>query len=207
LASDGYWYPVAASPVESGQKFLVRFDDGYQATMGAEEVRPPADIHFLRSGTRVVGESENLYRPGVIQGEGQGGWKILFDDGSSAILPNDRLALYNAPAQTIPPGTRCLAQADDGRWYDGQVFTGADQSGRVRVRLDQGGQCSCLPSQLIGPAGPDLMQPGKRVLGVGPEYAHWYPGTIQQVTQGQALVRFDDGDEEWMAAHQIRRII
>ncbi len=207
LAPDGYWYPVAASPIEGGKKFLVRFDDGYQATMNADEVRPPCDAHFLRPGTRVVGESENLYRQGTVVGETQGGWEVSFDDGSSAILPNDRIAVYDTPAEPLPPGTRCLAQGSDGRWYDGQIFSGADQDGRQSVRLDEGGTAQCLPSQLVGTAGPDVAKPGSRVLGIGPEYQHWYPGTVQQVTQAQALVRFDDGDEEWMGLNQIRRII
>lgn len=207
LAPDGYWYPVAASPLEGGQQYLVRFDDGYQATMDAAEVRPPCEIYKLQAGVRVVGEFENLYKPGTVTQDMGNGFGVQFDDGSTAVMPTDRLAVYDYPLQQYPPGTKCLAQGDDGRWADGQVFTGPDQNGRQRVKLLQGGTALCAAFQINPPAGPDILQAGTRVLGIGPEYLMWYPGTVQQTTQGQALIRFDDGDEAWMETHQIRRII
>ena len=62
-----------------------------------------------------------------------------------------------------------------------------------------------VEAQLNGPAGPELMQQGKRVMGIGPD-GYWYPGTVKQVSQGQYQIRFDDNEEAWLPAHEVRAI-
>ena len=205
LAPDGAWYPVACSGVQ-GNMFLVRFNDGRQATIPQEEVRRPCDPSILKSGARILGEYEGHYYPGTIQGEAGGVWTVQFDDGEKATLPADRLAPCNLPQQPIPPGTQVLAQSPhDGGWYSGRVMSGPDQTGRQRVRIDSGEIAPCTRAQINGPAGPDLLQQGRRVMGIGPD-GMWYPGTVKQVAQGQCYIRFDDNEEAWVMLHEVRCI-
>lgn len=205
LAPDGCWYPVAASQIPGG-KVLVRFNDGRQATVSAEEVRHPADPGRLNSGVRVLGECEGRYFPGTVMQATADGWAVQFDDGENATLPADVLSVFDAPQPPIPPGTQVLAQSrEDGCWYPGRIMSGPDQNGRQKVRIDAGGVEECTRAQLNGPAGEDLCQPDKRVMGIGPD-GLWYPGTVQQATQGQVYIKFDDNEEAWVMAHEVRFI-
>jgi len=155
---------------------------------------------------RVFGEYEGRYYPGTVTQAIQGGWNIRFDDGEAASMTADRLCVINISQPPVPPGTQVLAQSNqDGGWYPGRVFSGPDQNGRQQVRLDGGGVEYCTREQLNGPAGPDLMKQGKRVMGIGND-GLWYPGTVTQVTQGQVCIRFDDNEEAWVMTYEVRFI-
>ncbi len=204
LAPDGCWYPVAASPVAG--KFLVRFSDGRQATLPPGEVREPVPAHRAVAGVRVLGEFENRYYPGTIMDGGNGSWTVQFDDGENASVTADRMCVFDAPQPPLSPGTQVLAQSrQDGCWYPGRIMSGPDQNGRQRVRVDAGGTEDCTRAQINGPAGPDLAQQKKRVMGIGPD-GLWYPGTVQQVGQGQIYIKFDDNEEAWVMSHEVRFI-
>lgn len=204
LAPDGCWYPVAASPVAG--KFLVRFNDGREATLPPEEVREPCNPGKLSKGTRVFGEYEGRYYPGTVVDNTGAGWNVRFDDGETATMQADQLCVWDAPQPPIPPGTQVLAQScQDGGWYPGRVMSGPDANGRQRVRIDSGGVEDCSRAQINGPAGPELAKQGKRVMGIGPD-GMWYPGTVQQAAQGQVYIRFDDNEEAWVMAHEVRFI-
>lgn len=205
LTPDGCWYPVACSQIPEN-KCLVRFNDGRQATLPQEEVRQPCNPGSLNAGARILGEYEGRYYPGTVKGAVSGGWTVQFDDGENATLGADRLCLYNIPTQPIPPGTQVLAQSPhDGGWYPGRVMSGPDQQGKQRVRIDSGDIAHCTRGQINGPAGPELLQQDKRVMGIGPD-GMWYPGTVKQVAQGQCYIRFDDNEEAWVMFHEVRCI-
>jgi hypothetical protein len=195
---------VAASPVAG--KYLVRFSDGRTVTLPHTEVREPAPAHRLVAGVRVLGEYEGRYYPGTVMDGRNGTWTVQFDDGENVSLTADRLCIFDVPQPPIPPGVQVLAQRrQDGCWYSGRVMSGPDHRGWQRVRIDAGGTEDCTRAMINGPAGPDLLQPGKRVMGIGPD-GLWYPGTVTQVSRGQVYVRYDDNEEAWMATHEIRFI-
>jgi hypothetical protein len=204
LAPDGRWHPVACSALPRNM-FLVCFHDGRQATLSAEEVHQPCSAERLRPGQRVLGEYEGHYFPGTVRCQAAGGWNVVFDDNETAILPADRLCVCDAPMPPLPPGTRVLAQGPDGAWHPARVVSGQDMRGRQKVRVDTGGIAECSRAQLNGPAWVDLLRAGRRVMGIGPD-GWWYPGTVQQVAEGQCCIRFDDGEEAWVLTHEVRFI-
>lgn len=204
LAADGCWYPVACSPLPRNM-FLVCFNDGRQATLPAQEVRPPCSPARLKPGQRVFGEYEGRYFPGTVTGQAEGGWTILFDDNECSTLPADRLCPCDVPMPPLTPGTQVLAQGPDGAWYSGRVVSGPDVHGRQKVRIDGRGIALCTRAQLNGPAWADLLRAGSRVMGIGPD-GYWYPGTVRQAVEGQCCIRFDDGEEAWVLTHEVRFI-
>ena len=205
LAPDGCWYPVAASPV-AGDKYLVRFSDGKTATLPKAEVRPPCDANALKPGTRVMGEYEGKYFPGTVIEATQGGWNCQFDDGERATMTADTLCLFNAPQPPVSPGTMVLCQVgDEGQWWPGRVLSGPDREGRQRIRMNAGGDGICSRGQINEPASPELMAQGKRVMGIGDD-GYFYPGTVVQSAQGQCEIKFDDGEQAWLMAHEVRFI-
>jgi hypothetical protein len=185
--------------------FLVRFTDGRQVTVTADEVRYPCESQQLVPGALIWGEYSGRYYPGTLVNESAQGWVVQFDDGEQACLAQDQLCPQGAPPPAVDPGTVVVAQQSDGAWYQGRISSGPDQSGRQMVRLDQGRQVCCTRAQL-NPAPPAmLLQEGKRVMGLGQD-GFWYPGRVRQTGQGQVFITFDDGDEAWMMPHQVRFI-
>lgn len=203
LAPDGHWYTCNVEG-QGYEGFRVKWDDGRQAVLPAEMVREPCDPSRLAPGVRVFGEYQGKYYPGTVRQVGDRQWNVQFDDGESAAMTRDRLFVCG-PAQPLAPGSMCLAQEGDGAWYPCRVLSGPDGQGRQRVRFDQGGDGLYTLEQLNGPARPDLVQPGRRVMGIG-EDGYFYPATVVQAKPGQAYLRFDDGDEAWLFSHQIRCI-
>ncbi len=205
LSTDGAWYACFVLEQKS-DGIAIRWFDGRQATLQPEMIREPAQAAQLQPGVRVFGEYEGRYYPGTIKNvAGEDQWNIQFDDGETALYPPDRIHVPVRQCPTVNPGQQVLAQDADGLWYPGRVSSGADGKGFQRVRLDRGGDLMVTKEQLNVGLPADLLQVGKKVMGIG-EDSCWYPGTVLQVVQGQVSVRFDDGEEAWMFNHQVRFI-
>jgi hypothetical protein len=204
LASDGCWY-TCNTQGQGYEGIRVRWDDGREAVLPSEMVREPCDPSRLQPGVRVFGEYHGKYYPGTVRQVADRQWNVQFDDGETAAMPRDRLHVCDRTRHPVAPGQLCLVQEGDGAWYQGRVLSGPDAQGRQRVRFDQGGDGVYTLEQINGPAAPDLARQGCRVMGIG-EDGYFYPATVLQVQQGQAYLRFDDGDEAWLFAHQIRFI-
>jgi len=204
LATDGCWYTCNLLG-QNPEGHRVKWDDGRESVIAVEMVREPCDPMQLQPGVRVYGEYEGKYYPGTVKQVGDRQWNVLFDDGETAQMPADRLYVSPVKEAAVPPGAMCLAQDADGAWHPGRIVSGPDAQGRQRVRIEQAGDGLFTREQLNGPAGPELLQVGRRVMGVG-EDGYFYPATVKDAKQGQANLTFDDGDEAWLFSHQIRCI-
>ncbi len=106
-------------------------------------------------------------------------------------------------------GARVMAQWNDGSWYPGQITQ--IEGAQYCVQFDDGDVSWVQMHQLQPQGGPmakggmgggGMYNVGMRVRNLFSD-GNYYYGTVTQVGDGEVYVRFDDGDETWLAAHEI----
>jgi len=99
---------------------------------------------------------------------------------------------YATPSDgALAPGARVAAKWTDGKWYFGTITEVDD--GRYAIDYADGDKGTVGPSEIHAIAPSGAVQPGAHVLAVW-KGASMYPGRVDSVQNGQAFVRWDDGD-------------
>ena len=113
----------------------------------------------------------------------------------------------------IVPSSIVFARCKDGRYSAG--FVSSSQGSRLTVRLYTGENLAFDVNDspaLVLDKHPDpyTIQAGTRVIGSWPKTSWWYPGKVTEVKREQAVahyhVLFDDGDQCWHGADDIRPV-
>jgi hypothetical protein len=201
---EDYWYPGTIRH-SVGSRFYVIFEDGEDALLPPEHLRPlrleAGDLVFARRA------AEGDYEPARITAKADDKLNLTFPDGQKAwtalglVRVRPGAAREGGPAAAPPAWGVCdrvLACWFDLDWYPGIVLTAEED--RVHVLFDNGSQAPILPERVR----PFRVASGERVLcrwRGGPEY---YLGEITEVRGEKIHVRYDDGDEEWTSVRLLR---
>ena len=104
-------------------------------------------------------------------------------------------------------GTRVTAQWTDGNWYPGKI---AQVEGKqFCIQFDDGASAWVQAHQIQVQDGGAMAKPGGGGFAFGARIkrqwtdGNWYSGTIDQVSGTDIHVKFDDGDEAWLATHEV----
>lgn len=201
---EDYWYPGTIRH-SVGDRFYVIFDDGEDALLPPEHLRPlrleVGDMVYARRSAASEFESAQ------VADKTEDKLLLTYEDGQQLwtdwkairLRPGVRRA---APAPQPQPQwevcDRVLACWFDLDWYPGIVL--AAEEDRIHVLLDNGSQAPLAPARVR----PFQLTVGERVLcrwRGGPDY---YAGEIMQIEGEKVLIHYDDGDEEWTSVRLLR---
>lgn len=102
---------------------------------------------------------------------------------------------------TLAVGAPVAAKWTDGKWYFGTIAE--IDGGRYAIDYADGDKGSVGPGEIRAIAPPGAIQPGAHVLALW-KGASMYPGRVDAVENGQAYVRWDDGDTPlWVPLERI----
>ena len=173
-------------------------------------------------GSRVMGLwSNGSWYPGVVTQQrdrrGEAQYFVQFDDGDTAWLTLDQVQPQSPPAAGVShgaapfAGARVLGDWAEDSWYPGYVAEANANDTLFFVQFDDGDTKWLSPAK-IRPQGdrpnaaptPQLT-PGTVVSGEWSS-GSWYPGVVARANNNSTLffIQFDDGDQKWLPAHQLR---
>jgi hypothetical protein len=202
-----FWYPGTVRHSD-GRRFYVIFDDGEDALLTPDQLRPLA----LEVGNRVYarrGPGGN-HEPGRIAERTGDRLLITFADGRQARVELGQVRVpTGAPEEPEEPTPapaprrwevcdRVLACWFDLDWYPGIVL--AAEEDRVMVLFDTGSQVPVALDRVRRFA----LAVGDAVLcrrGAGPEFV---AGEVTRLEGEKVQVRYDDGEEEWTSVRLLR---
>ena len=201
---EDYWYPGTIRH-SVGNRFYVIFEDGEDALLPPEHLRPfrleVGDVVFGRRGP------DGDFEPARVADKADDKLYLTFEDGEKSwtALGLVRVRPGAARERKPPAGSRAWEVCDrvlacwfDLDWYPGIVL-GAEED-RVHVLFDNGSQAPILPERVR----PFEVSAGDRVLcrwRGGPDY---YLGEVTEVQGEMVHVRYDDGDDEWTSVRLLR---
>ncbi len=198
---DLYWYPGMVFAV-TGEQYHVIFDDGNQALVRGERLRPLT----VKVGDRVWCRWQGgpAYHAGVIASKTGEVIHVNYDDGDeeNTLLRLVRLErddwLPAGEMTGVAEGSRVLACWFDQNWYPGVVVSVHGK--RLHILFDDGDQAMVTPDRIK----PLELKVGDRVCvrhKGGPIY---YPGEITRISGEVIQVSYDDGVEETTSIRFLR---
>jgi hypothetical protein len=198
---DLFWYPGAVLAVE-GDSYHVCFDDGNQALVTADRLRPLE----IDAGARVQGRWKGgpEFYPGEITSRQGEVIHVQYDDGDeeTTLLRLVRLERdeWFGPGELagVAQGDRVLACWHDLNWYPGVVVSVNGK--RIHILFDDGDQALVTPDRIRALA----FRAGDRVCcrkKGGPFYS---PGEITRINGEVIHVAYDDGEEEVTSIRLVR---
>jgi hypothetical protein len=198
---DLYWYPGIVLAADS-ERLHVLFDDGKQALVLAEHLRP----RQLAAGDRVFCRWKGGpdYHPGEVTEVNGEVIHVNYDDGDEETTSLRLVRLerddWFPPAEMghLSVGERVLGCWFDLHWYPGIIL--ALDGKRLHVLFDDGDQALVTPDRVK----PLDLRTGDRVCcrwKGGPIY---YPGEITRLDGEVIHVNYDDGDEETTSIRLVR---
>jgi hypothetical protein len=209
-SQEEFWYPGTIRH-NDGSRFYVIFEDGEDALLGPEQLRPfklqVGDLVFAR-------EQDNRdYQPARLTEQADDKLLLTYRDGRRAWTALGLVRFQalgrkgTGQAQRRAPEAattqwqvcdRVLACWLDLDWYPGVIL--AIDEDRVHVLFDTGTQAPVLLDKVR----PLEVAAGDRVLcrrWNGPEYL---PGEIVSLEREKVQVRFDEGEEAWTSLRLLR---
>jgi hypothetical protein len=201
---EDYWYPGTIRH-SVGQRFYVIFDDGEDALLPPEQLRPLrleiGDLVFARR------TAEGDFEPAHINDKAEDRLYLAYEDGEQGWVGLDVVRIrpearrQGRPAPRPPRWEVCdrvWACWFDLDWYPGIVL--AAEEDRVHVLLDNGSQAPLLPERVR----PFQLAVGEAVFCRRWGAPEFVPAEIVRIEGEKVYLRFEEGDEEWTSARLLR---
>jgi Domain of unknown function (DUF4537) len=198
---DLFWYPGVVLAM-NGEQFHVVLDNGNQALVSADRMRPMILEIGDKVSCRWKGGPE--YYPGEISQINGEVVQINYEDGDEETTSVRLLQLQRddwfPPIElgNVQEGDRVLGCWFDEHWYPGVVLS--VEGKRVHVLFDDGDQAMLTPDKVRTLD----IKVGDRVFcryKGGPAY---YPGEVTRKRGEVIHIRYDDGDEETTSIRLVR---
>ena len=199
---DFFWYP--GTILSMGTKgYHILYDDGDQRVVQEPALMPLAVEEGERIQIRPKSQPQRVYAPAVVTHADGESLDVAYEDGEHETNTKvSRARFWRCPVATgafpFEEGDRVLAYDIDACVYPAEILSLQDD--RVIVQYLDGPQRMLTP-ELIRRF--DLRAGGRiqcRRKG-GPRYL---PGVLAQIEGDRALVRYDDGVEEWTSVRLVR---
>ncbi len=196
------WYPGTVRHVD-GERFYVIFDDGEDALIVRDRLRPLS----LDVGDRILARAGDAgdYAPGTIVGKKGNQVRVRFESGTQEWTDLDLTRWQAQPRRSEPAparpweiGAHVLVCWHDLYWYPGAVLR--VKGDQYHVFFDDGNQVVTTADRLR----PLEVGEGDRVWcrwKAGPSY---HAGEIAEKRGEVIRVRYDDGDEETTLLRLVR---
>ncbi|CAB3989668.1 Hypothetical predicted protein [Paramuricea clavata] len=134
------------------------------------------------------------------------GYRVRFDDNDEGWYSKSSLRKFPHVPSPHALGSRVLARWTNKLYYRG--FVTKVHSSSVFINYDDGDTITLSKSDASAVIADNLpacddVKLGQRVIGYWPGRKRYYSGTVSALSS-KYFVKFDDGDERWNAAYEVR---